>query len=408
MTIVDRADVNELPQLNLGDPAFWQDVYPSVNAAREASPLARDQDGMLWLLRCDEAEAALKNPAFLVMDFMGALGLSEGPVWEWWQQLMTSKNPPEHTRLRRLVSRSFTPGAAERLRPMIRNVAEELLAEANGSGVVDVLAGHGIAHRLPSTVIAAMLGVPPSDVDFFIENTTAIGLAFGAATDLEIRAQVEAALDELDRYVRDLIANRRAQHDPGNDLLAELLGAEENGDRLSTDEIVWLVENLLFAGHDTTRGAIATTLALLSAHPDQIEQLRQGTATVDNAVEEVLRYEAITFATSRSAGRAVEVGGMRLDEGTPLMFCLPALSRDPRRWSDPDRFDVTRPDPKPPTFGAGVHYCLGAALARVELQEVLAAVLRNTASFTITEEPKWVPFAFIRRYERLLVDFRPA
>src|SRR5690606_4752810 len=108
------------------------------------------------------AEAALKNPAFLVMDFMGALGLSEGPVWEWWQQLMTSKNPPEHTRLRRLVSRSFTPGAAERLRPMIRNVAEELLAEANGSGVVDVLAGHGIAHRLPSTVIAAMLGVPPS------------------------------------------------------------------------------------------------------------------------------------------------------------------------------------------------------------------------------------------------------
>lgn len=396
--------IDHLPLIDLADPGFWQDVYPSVNAAREASALARDPDGMLWLMRLEDAEATLKDPSFVVMDFMGALGLSEGPVWEWWQNLMTSKNPPDHTRLRRLVSRSFTPAASERLRPMIRGIADELVGEALDAGTLDVLAGHGIAHRLPSTVVAAMLGVPGSDLDFFIDNTSTIGLAFGAATDLEVRAAVEQALAELDAYVRQLIAARRAGGELGDDLLSQLLTAEDGDDRLSTDEVVWLVENLLFAGHDTTRGAIATTIALLADHPDQLERLRREPGGVPGAVEEVLRYEPITFSTSRAAGRDVEIGGLAIRAGTPIMFCLPSVSRDPRRWDAPDSFDIARPDPRPPTFGAGIHYCLGASLARVELQEVLAALLDRTRSFAVLEEPRWVPFAYIRRYEQLRVE----
>lgn len=401
----ETVKVADLPLFDLSDATFWQDPYPAITAAREASPIAVDTDGALWIMRAREAEDTLKDPAFVVTDFMGMLGLSSGPVWEWWQQLMTSKNPPEHTRIRRLVSRAFTVKSMEALRPMVRQVADQLVNEAVAAGSIDVLAGHGIAHRLPSTVMATMLGVPEADIDFFIDATSEIGLAFGAATDPEIRGRVERALDQLDDYVRKLVTQAREKGDGGEDLLSQLLVVEEDGDQLSTDEIVALVENLLFAGHDTTRGAIAVALALLALHPDQLADLRADGSLVANAVDEVLRYEAITFSTSRATTKDCIIGNVEVPAGSPILFCLPAASRDPRRYDDPERFDIHRVDPHPPTFGAGVHYCLGAALARVELQEMLHAVLDLTADFTLEHSPQWVPFAYIRRYEALTVSF---
>jgi len=250
--------------------------------------------------------------------------------------------------------------------------------------------------------MADMLGIPLADRELFVDWTTDIGLAFGAAGDPEIRARVEASLAGLDAYVRELVDERRQA--PGTDLLSELLSIEEGSDRLSTEELVGITENLMFAGHDTTRGAIGVLFNVLAELPEVHSQLHEVPEEVGNAVEELLRYEAITFSTSRAASENTEVGGVAVEKGTTVGVCLPAASRDPRVYDDPDRFDIHRKDIRPPTFGAGVHFCLGAALARVELQELLSVVTATTSAVELEAPPaRWTPFAHIRRLEALPV-----
>ena len=163
-----------------------------------------------------------------------------------------------------------------------------------------------------------------------------------------------------------------------------------------------MVENLMFAGHDTTRGGLAVMLMLLAQNPDQFAALKADRSLIPGAVDETLRYEAITFSTSRLASADVEIGGVAVPAGQTVGVCLPAASRDPRRYDDPHRFDVTRKDVRPPTFGAGVHYCLGAALARAEMEEALSIVLDNCAGVELAEAVRWMPLAHIRRYETSL------
>ena len=208
----------------------------------------------------------------------------------------------------------------------------------------------------------------------------------------------------LDEYVIGLIETRRRA--AGDDLLSELIRVEEGGDKLSTRELVDLVENLLFAGHDTTRGSIGAMLWLLIANPNADAAVRADARVIPNAVDECLRYEAITFSTSRTASEDVVVGGLPIAAGTPIGFCLPAASRDPRRYDRPGVFDVRRPNPSPPTFGAGAHYCIGASLARLELEELLRSVVDLTSSLEAGAEPRWMPFAHIRRYERFDLRLR--
>lgn len=395
--------IESLPVLDLNEPEFWQDIYTPLAAAREESPVAMTTDGVLYVLRADEIEALLKDPRFVAADLLAMMGLDSGPVWSWWQSLMFSKNPPEHTRLRSLVSRAFTPKQVESLRPMIRGVAERLVEPALDGEVYDVM--EQAAHHLPSTVMANMLGIPEEDRTKFVDWTTDIGLAFGAAVDPAIRAQVEAALAGLDDYVRNLIAERRSK--PGDDLLSTLLAIEEGSDRLSTEELVGMTENLLFAGHDTTRGAVGVLFNVLAEMPAVHDQLHADPSLVPNAVEELLRWEAITFSTSRAASEDCELSGVAVAEGTPVGVCLPAASRDPRRYEHPDTFDVTRPDIRPPTFGAGVHFCLGAGLARVELQELLSVVTQRASAVELVDPPaRWMPLAHIRRYEALPVRLK--
>lgn len=393
--------VEALPVLDLNVPEFWQDVNTPLREVREEAPVAMTTDGILYVLRHAEVEALLKDPAFVAADLLAMMGLDSGPVWSWWQSLMFSKNPPEHTRLRTLVSRAFTPRQIEKLRVSIRKVAEDVVAPAfDGGDVYDVMTE--AAHHLPSTVMADMLGIPAADRDVFIEWTTDIGLAFGAAGDPEVKVRVEAALAGLDAYVRQLIELRRST--PGDDLMSQLLAIEEGSDRLTTEELVGITENLMFAGHDTTRGSVGVLFLLLAQQPELHRRLAKEPELVPNAVEELLRFEAITFSTSRLASRDAVIGGVAVPEGTPVGVCLPAASRDPRRYDDPDRFDPTREDIRPPTFGAGVHFCLGAALARVELQELFSVVTQRASAVELVDPPaRWTPFAHIRRLEALPV-----
>ncbi len=392
--------MSELPQLDLSTEAFWQDIHPRLAEMRELSKVARTTDGGTYVLGQPEIETVLKSPQFEAADLLALMGLSSGPVWEWWSRLMFSNNDPMHGRIRRLVSRAFTPRRIERERARVRALADGLLDSAIAEGEVDLMST--VAHRLPSQVMAELFRIPESDRDVFAEWTTDVGLAFGAAGDAEIRARVEQALANLDEYSSRLVEDRRQA--PGDDLLSELVTVEEQGDRLSTRELVDLVENLLFAGHDTTRGSLGALLWLLVDNPESFAALRKEPGLVANAVEESLRYEAITFSTARTATEDTEIAGVKIEAGTPVGVCLPAGSRDPRVYEHPDLFNIRRKDPRPPTFGAGAHYCIGAALARTELQEFLYSVIDKTARVNVLAEPQWVPFAHIRRYESMRVE----
>jgi hypothetical protein len=327
-------------------------------------------------------------------DLFAMSGVTSGPVWEWWQRVMFSQDPPEHTRLRQLVSRAFTPRAVAARRPDIRARAEEILLPALEEGRLDVQGDLG--HRLPLAVVSDLLGVPEPDRAVFGEWTATLGLAFGSGADPTVRARVEQALADLDGYVAGLIAQRRAA--PGDDLLSALIAAEEDGDRLSSDELVALVENLLFAGHDTTRGALAVMGVLLARHPDQYRVVVDEPERRTVAADEVLRYEPISFGTARLAAAETEVAGVRIPAGSPLSLNLVAACRDPRRFDHPDTFDVTRDEARSPAFGAGIHYCLGAALARAELEEAMGVLADHVTSLHLESEPRWVPFASIRHF----------
>jgi cytochrome P450 len=390
-------EIADLPVLAIEDPAFWQDIHTPIQAALAKARVARTADGGLWLMGNAEVDRCLKDHSFLAADLLAMMGLSSGPVWEWWSRMMFSNNAPIHTRIRRLVSGAFTPRRVERERAQIRQMADDLIREALARGEVDIM--ETVAHHLPSKVMAHLLAIPEGDRENFAHWTTDIGLAFGAVGDPAVNARVESALANLDTYVSALVDQRRT--DPGEDLLSELVRIEQGGDRLSTRELVDLVENLLFAGHDTTRGAIGAMFWLLIDNPDSERTVRTDPSVIPNAVEEILRYEAITFSTSRTASVDVTVGGVAIPAGTPVGFCLPAASRDPLRYTDPMAFDVRRPDPEPPTFGAGPHYCIGAALSRIELQEMLRSIVENTSRLETAAEPQWTPFAYIRRYDRL-------
>jgi cytochrome P450 len=387
--------LTELPTLDLSDPALWQDIHAPLAAARERSTVVATREGLPTVLRHAEVEAVLKDPRFVAADLFAMSGITSGPVWEWWQRVMFSQDPPAHTRLRSLVSRAFTPRAVEARRPAIRGRAEEILLPALGGGTLD--AQGDLGHRLPLMVVSDLLGVPGEDREVFGEWTKTLGLAFLSIADVEVRSRVADALASLDAYVGGLIADRRRH--PGDDMLSRLIDAEEEGDRLSPEELVALVENLLFAGHDTTRGALAAMVVLFAAHPDQYRLVVDDPSLVPGAVEEVIRYEAITFGTARLASADCEVGGVAVPSGTPVSLCLTSACRDPRRYPDPDRFDVRRDDARSPAFGAGIHYCLGAALARAELEEALSVLVERAPTLELRGEARWVPYASIRCFE---------
>ncbi|HEX4431956.1 MAG TPA: cytochrome P450 [Frankiaceae bacterium] len=386
---------DSLPVLNLNAPDIWQDIHAPLREAREMSPFGVSGEGAIHVLRDAEVEACLRDPRFLAADLMALNGLRSGPLWEWWNSVMFSKNPPEHTRLRKLVSRAFTPRSVERLRPQIAGHVQSILAPALEVGRFD--AQGDLGHRLPLAVISDLLDIPEADRASFGVWTKQLGLAFSAIRDPLIHREIEDALAQLDAYVKGLIAERRKA--PGEDLLSALIQVEEAGDRLTTDEMVALTENLMFAGHDTTRGALAAMAVLFARNPDQLAAVAADPELVPRAAEEVLRYEPITFGTARLASETMDFAGLQIGEGEPVVLCLTAACRDPRRYADPDRFDVQRQDVKSTTFGAGIHFCLGATLARVELEEAIRVLAQPGATLELTDEPRWVPLAQIRCYE---------
>ncbi|WP_019633032.1 cytochrome P450 [Actinomadura atramentaria] len=353
------------------DPAFRSDPYPRYPAP---GPLLRTPVGLWVTSSYALCERALRDPAF---GHGGADGESwrSGPAR---RRSFLTMDPPDHTRLRRLVSKAFTPRLVERLRPRVTALVDDLLAAAHGS--TDLIAA--LAYPLPVVVISELLGVPPEDHERFKAWSDA--LARGLDPDFLLPADELARRDEaraeFAAYFRELAARRRAE--PRDDLLSALVAVSDGGDALSEEELLGTCILLLVAGHETTVNLIGNGALALLRNPDQLARFRARPDGVAAAVEELLRYDPPVQLTLRTALTDTDLGGTPLRRGSLVLLLTGRANRDPAAFADPDRLDLARyadgtHAARHLSFGQGIHYCLGAPLARLEGQVALAKLFER-------------------------------
>jgi cytochrome P450 len=314
-------------------------------------------------------------------------GITGGPFYDWWMNVLMGVPLEDHSRLRGLVNRAFTPRMIETLRPFMRTTAERLADELAARGDCDFV--EAFAEPLPTLIMCELLGVPTDDYDKFHYVSNDIGLAFSRNLGEEL-AQVEAALGALSDYVGALIEERRAEL--GDDLISTLIKAEEHGNRLSEKELNNLVLLLVWAGQDTTARQLGRALVVFAEHPEQWTLLGEHPELAAQAVEEVCRWSPQARTTWRFAATDVEFHGLEVPAGTWIMVSSVAANRDPRAFADPERFDITVPrKARQLAFGGGIHNCLGAGTARVEMAEGLVALAQRLGPPTVTGPITWRP-----------------
>jgi len=296
---------------------------------------------------------------------------------------MLELEPPRHTRLRSLVLRAFTSRPIDALRPEIEGLSHQLV-DALPAGPFDLLQHFG--QKLPVIIIARLLGVPESMAPDLLRWSNAMVKMYMAGRTPEMEAQAVAATQDFVAFMRGYVDARRS--DPRDDLITHLIQAEEAGDRLSPEELVALVVQLIFAGHETTQNLLGNGLYRLLAAPDQLAYLRRDPAAIPDAIEEMLRYDPPILFTSRVARHDVEVAGERFRKGDVIGLLLGAANRDPARFSDPDRFDAGRTPNPHVSFGAGIHACVGAPLARLEMQVALRVLFARLPGMHVAEPPR--------------------
>jgi cytochrome P450 len=371
-------------------PEMLADPYPYYARLRSTDPVhwADQFDG--WVLtRYADVMTVLRSPN-ASSERTAAVRQRVAPefqaMFDVRSHSMLNADAPRHTRLRLLVNKAFTPRTVEGLAPFVQSFVDEVLGKARARGRMDVMAE--LAFPLPATVIAEMLGVPVEDRDRFkqwSDDSTAAAGNVPANLSPDVLRKSVAAMEELQAYFRGIIAQRRAE--PRGDLISDLVRAQEEGDRLSEEELLANSVLLLNAGHETTTNLIGNgTLALLH-HPDQLRRLRDDSSLVPSAVEELLRYDSPVQYTTRVLKADMELGGKVLRAGQLVLLLLGAANRDPEQFPDPDRLDVGRPDNKHLAFGLGSHFCLGAPLARLEGRLVFEALLRRTPKMRLDGPP---------------------
>ena len=317
---------------------------------------------------------------------------------------MLMMDDPDHGRLRGLVSKAFTPRAVEEMRPRIAEIAEELLAAMDGrdrsADIIDDFAG-----PLPTIVIAEMLGVDPADrADFKRWSDTSV-MGFDPLLSPEGMQQVAEASESMDAYLRATIDERRGA--PRADLISALIAVEEAGDALNTQEIVTMCALLLAAGNVTTTDLIGNGVLALLQHPEQLRLLHDDPSLIKQAVEEILRFDSPVVETARIPMSDTEIGGCPVKRGESVLVFLAAANRDPAVYDDPDRFDIRRSDAHHHSFGGGVHYCIGAPLARLEAQIAIPALMSRFPAMRLTaEQLEWRRLPAFRGVTQLPVQLR--
>ena len=397
---------------NLRRPEVRADPYPFYARLRSQDPVHWDEELGFWVLtRYADIASVYQDPRF-----SRAQGLRRGyerlpeseqsvaePVYRSFSKTMFYSDPPYHTRLRGLVNSAFTPTAIEEMRPYVQKTVDGLLDSVQANGHMDVI--HDFAYPLPILVIARMLGLPAKDRTQFKKWSDDLFAILGSvphSPDLMERAA--HSLTDLTDYIIELSEARRTH--PQNDLLTGLVEAVREGERMKQEELVANVIILLSAGHETTSNLIGNGLLALLQHPDQLQKLRQQPHLIASAVEEMMRYDNPVQIAYRSAAEDVEVGGECIHKGDLVNSILAAGNRDPERFTEPNRFDISRDEGRQLGLGLGIHFCLGAPLLRLEAQVAFSSLLRRFPKLELaTEQLEWQEHPIFRGVKSLPVAF---
>lgn len=421
----------ELPSFDYTDPGLrGERFHAAIKELARQGWLAAGPYGYMVLDReAGEFFLRTRSAIFPGLKIAELFDVKEGPLWEEMRRNILHVNGPDHTRLRSLVNPALSARAVERYRPVMRKFLEGLWEAAGSGGEADSRGGAGsgdaeggrsfdfveaFAKPYPSQVIASVMGAPLSDAPRLHHWSNWIQRQFDAASMMNERDGIERAVEEFYEYADTLLAKRREE--PGDDLISSLLAAEEEGERLSEQECVNLVLNVLIGGVDTTQSQLAHTIRLLAEHSEQWQALVADPQLADQAVEETLRYEPITPFTARITVEEVTFRDVTFPPDTVVMVCAFTANRDllvdPAEASEvakggPESFDITakRPKARVLTFGAGVHYCLGANLARLELQEALTFLAEKAPSLELRGEPVYESITGIYGLAELPVAF---
>ncbi|MCU1450433.1 MAG: eryF [Acidimicrobiales bacterium] len=397
------------------DPGFRVDPYPMYRRLLQEDPVHRTPFGLLALSRYRDCAALLRDPRTS----------SDARNSTMYQAMMQGRDPeevfgelagmrpflfmdaPDHTRLRGLVQKAFTPKTVENLRPRIQELVDELLAPALDRGSMEVI--EDLAYPLPVRVISEMLGVPPEDHERFKEWSKELARALDPdfSLPMDVVERREKAASSFIAYFKDLIGKRRRA--PRDDLLSALITAEDEGNKLSERELLSTLILLLVAGHETTVNLIGNGILALCRNPDQYERLRSDPTLVRTAVEEVLRFDPPVQFTARIALTDIDIDETTMAKGEQAILLLAAGNRDPEQFTDPHRFDVGRQDNRHLAFGLGAHFCLGAPLARVEGQVALETLSRRVGEIGLgVEQPEYKENIVLRGLAALPVTLTPS
>ena len=395
------AGLPSLDYLQAHDP---EDAHRAIADARRQAPIALGALGP-EVLTYDLVRTVLRDPRFGAAHrpAVEAQGITAGPLWHRITNLILSIDGERHHRQRRLVAKAFTPRATARLQQLIVEIITELLDAHVPVGRCDVVCD--VAEQFPIPVICALLGTPSHDWQLFSDWVTDIKKIFdwNLAAD---QASILNAWQALDDYLEDMIAHRRRTLT--DDLISELIRAEDDGQKLDHDELLSLAVALLGAGTDTTRHQLTAAMDLLCDHPDQWTLLGEQPELAPRAVEEAMRYRPIGFALPRIATVDLELAGVRIPAGTIVFANTAAANRDPAAFSDPDRFDITRDNTVGTlSFGNGAHYCLGSHLARLELTQALTVMAQRMPNLRRTGPAPWPSMIGVTGPTSLPLEFDP-
>lgn len=393
-----------LPTLEYDFTATPQDIYPQFRAAQQVAPIALGPIGP-EVLSYELARTVLRDPRFVIPPgiHLSAHGITSGPLWDRVTRSILNMEGEEHRRLRSLVSRAFTPRATARMHHTIHAVINELIDHIIDLGRCEFVAD--IARPYPIPVICALLGAPREDWQQFSRWAEDIFKIVSFDCDLAAEeAVILKAWEEFDAYIDDMIDSRR--QGLTDDLLSELIRAEDGGDRLDAGELRMLAFSILVAGTDTTRSQLAASMQVLCDHLDQWARLRDRPELAMRAVEETMRHSPSMCSTVRSVTDDVTIGEYRFPAGSFILVNTYAANRDGAIYDDPTRFDIIRDDPPPIlTFGGGVHHCLGANLARLELAEALKILAQRFPNPRRVGTVPWKPLLGLSGPTRLPMEF---
>ena len=392
-----------IARFDVSDPTFIADPYPVLNDLREAAPIYWNEAAGHWVItRFSDVQETLRDRrlgrSYTHLFSHAALGRTEPDSrWAAFQQhekwSLLCLEPPDHTRIRRLVAKVFTPKSVTVIRPAVQGFADELLDVCRDRGQFELLRDYAQPYSV--AVICSMLGVPRTDTQLLLDWSHAIVKMYELSTSNEVRAAANKAAAEYIDYTRALIAEKR--RNPDGLLVSELVRVEDAGDTLTDDEIVSTTMVLVEAGHEATVNTLGNGMRAIMHHPGEWERVVSGDVAARTAVEEMLRWDPPLHLFERWALEdGIEIAGQRIEVGQEVAMLFGAAQRDPRRFDNPDHFDIGRGDMAHIGFGGGIHFCVGAPLARQEIEISIAGLVARFPSLQLAAEPTYEPNFVIR------------